>query len=330
MSGIDIASRKWKYAHATLKDKSHIFGRQSKPCWDGNFVDSKIMKYRHYHRWSLNVFDINLQNALIFRRHWKLISTLMPHAISIVQAAWGKGGWWIWSICAPQLGDPLQHRKCRNFQGLSGFLLSKIHAHSTAKCGEINSGPFFHADQKHQPTFPKLLEQYRPNNLQLRLFFCRIFGNKMTWGQKTRLFSLRKMHNTVICQNWVTFIVAMVVCFESWNRILGSSCAAWGPSLWAMRSHPPVTIKPPIYLDTQHFFLVDCVDIFSQYPRAERVITRPEIRNHDHNFTHKDPNCCHKFCTFSSQQIFSETSFTSKKAFFQEKFKALIIQNVRR
>ena len=208
MSGIDIASRKWKYAHATLKDKSHMFGRQSKPCWDGNIVDSKIMKYRHYHRWSLNVFDINLQNALIFRRHWKLISTLMPHAISIVQAAWGKGGWWIWSIRAPQLGDPLQHRKCRNFQGLAGFLLSKIHAHSTPKCGRNKFGAFFSMSTKNtNRLFPKLLQQYwwQVTNCEfiaqiiyknLRLFFCRIFGNKMTWGSKPRLFSLTKMHNS--------------------------------------------------------------------------------------------------------------------------------------
>ena len=38
-------------------------------------------------------------------------------------------------------------------------------------------------------------------------------------------------------------------------------------------------------------FLFGCVDI-CPHPRAESVIRRPELRNHDENFTHKDPNFC--------------------------------------
>ena len=63
----------------------------------------------------LNVFEFILRNNLIFisPRPWKLIS---PPVIDIVRAAWSKGCLWFRSTCAPQCHDPLQHRKCRNFQ----------------------------------------------------------------------------------------------------------------------------------------------------------------------------------------------------------------------
>ena len=147
--------------------------------------------------------------------------------------------------------------------------------------------------------------------------------NKMSWdSKKSLLFFQMKMHNTG------HFVKIGLHLLLPWWFALNHGIVYQGPRVREDHSFGPwdhILLSPsktPIDLDTQHFFLVDCVDIFSQYPRAERVITRPEMCNHDHNFTHKDPNCCHKFCTFSSQQIFSETSFTSKKAFFQEKIKA--------
>ena len=70
----------------------------------------------------------------------------------------------------------------------------------------------------------------------------------MTWGQKISfIFRNENAWQSAFCQNWVTFVVAALICVKSWNRILGLSCAL-GPFLW----------ESPI--DTQHFF--GSVDIF--------------------------------------------------------------------
>ena len=58
-----------------------------------------------------------------------------------------------------------------------------------------------------------------------------------------------------------------------------------------MRLYPPATIKTPNQ-SRYATFLFGCVDIFYAHPSAESVSRRPEMRNPDQNFTHKDPNCC--------------------------------------